>query len=204
MPRLGCWLLGTIGLASAAWAQTAQTVQGDGLSLPQFQGRVRLGMSVTDAPLAATDGASRISGASLLGDYYFDRTAPRDGDVAGFRATSGVYLGSRLGMWGATGAQGLSGAAFSVEAQSFGLASGTVGASNDAADGGAVPYFGLGYSGSSAKGGWGFSADLGLLALSPSSALRFGRSLGAGQSPEDTLREMRLSPVLQLGASYSF
>jgi len=55
-----------------------------------------------------------------------------------------------------------------------------------------------------AKGGWGFSADLGLLALNPASAVRFGRSLGAGQSLEDTLREMRLSPVLQLGASYSF
>ncbi|MCB2021328.1 MAG: hypothetical protein M9915_17085 [Rhizobacter sp.] len=200
MRRLGCWLLGTLGLASAAWAQP---VQGDGLSLPQLQGRVRLGMSATAAPLAPADGASRISGASLLGDYYFGRTELRDGDVAGFRATSGVFLGSRLGMWGGTGAQGLSSAAFSVETQTFGLASAAVGSSYDA-DGGAVPYFGLGYSGSSAKGGWGFSADLGLLALNPASAVRFGRSLGSGQSLEDTLREMRLSPVLQLGASYSF
>lgn len=201
MRRVSCWLLGTLGLASAAWAQT---VQGDGLSLPQLQGRVRLGMSVAAAPLASTDGAARISGASLLGDYYFGRTALHDGDVSGIRATSGVYLGSRLGMWGGTGAQGLSSAAFSVETQTFGLASAVIGPSNDTADSGAVPYFGLGYSGSSAKSGWGFSADLGLLALNPSGAVRFGRSLGAGQSLEDTLREMRLSPVLQLGASYSF
>ncbi len=201
MRRVSVWLLGILGFVSAAEAQTAH---GDGLSLPQFQARVRLGMSVTAAPLDTTESAPRLSSASLLGDYYFGRNALPDGDMTGFRATSGVFLGSRLGMWGGAGAQGLSSAAFSVETHQFSLASAGLGQPYDPADGGAVPYFGLGYSGSSAKSGWGFSADLGLLALNPSSAVRFGRSFSGGQSLEDTLREMRLSPVLQVGASYSF
>lgn len=200
MRRVIVWMLGTLGLASAA---CAQTVEGDGLSLPPFQARVRLGMSVASTPLDAGYGAPRLQGAGLLGDYYFARSAPVDGNVSGFRATSGVFLGSRYGMWSG-GAQGLNSAGLSVETHTFSLASNRLGQPYDAVDGGAVPYFGIGYSGWSAKSGWGFSADLGLLALNPSSAVRLGRSLGNAQSLEDTLREMRLSPTLQVGASYSF
>jgi hypothetical protein len=63
----------------------------------------------------------------------------------------------------------------------------------------AWPYLGIGYSDASLRGGWGFSADLGLAAQSFGAA----RSLGS-QSLDDTIRDMRLTPVLQLGVSYRF
>jgi hypothetical protein len=66
-----------------------------------------------------------------------------------------------------------------------------------------VPYVGIGYSGLKALratgGGWGFSADLGVMALQPRSAVRFGQ-----QPAYETLRELQFSPLLQVGASYSF
>ncbi|MEO8122938.1 MAG: hypothetical protein ABI633_02715 [Burkholderiales bacterium] len=197
------FLVGALGLATGA---TAQPVDGSGLSLPQFQGRIRLGMSVTAGPLDAAVGAesSRLSAASVFGDYYFARSAPQAGEASGFRATSGVFLGSRLGSWGGPELSAPGGSAFAIETHRFSLLSASALQSPDVADSGAVPYVGLGYSGSSAKGGWGFSADLGLMALNPGSVVRFGRNLGAGQSLDETLRDMRLSPMLQLGVSYSF
>jgi len=66
-----------------------------------------------------------------------------------------------------------------------------------------VPYFGFGYTGLPSKAGWGFSADLGVMALNPGSAVKLGRVFG-GQNLDDVLRDMRLSPLVQLGVSYSF
>lgn len=201
--RSAVWfLMGALGLACAA---KAQPVDGSGLAPPQFQGRVRLGMSVSANPLDAAVGteSSRLSAARVLGDYYFSIAAPQAGDASGFRATSGVFLGSRLGTWGGPDLS-LPGGGFTVETHRFSLSSASTLQSPDGADGGAVPYVGLGYSGSSAKGGWSFSADLGLMALNPGGVVRFGRNLGGGQTLEETLRDMRLSPLLQLGVSYSF
>lgn len=208
MRALLALLVGSLGLWAAppAWSDP---VQGDGLTieLPRLQGRVRLGIGAPapDAFNAGAGGEARLTGASLLGDYYFGgRQATRDGDLSGFRATTGLYVGSRSGLWG-----GLAGASpgtslISVDRHSYSLASSAW--TGDANDGGstAVPYLGLGYSGSSLKGGWGFSADFGLMALNPGSALRLGRSFGGGQSLDDLLRDLRLSPVVQLGVSYSF
>ena len=95
-------------------------------------------------------------------------------------------------------AAGISGRAFSVDRRavpSFALASADV--STDSA-----AYMGLGYSSLRTRGGWGFSADVGVMALSPSSVVKLGRS--GTQSLDDVLREMRLSPLLHLGVSYSF
>jgi hypothetical protein len=65
-----------------------------------------------------------------------------------------------------------------------------------------LPYLGIGYSGSSLRGGWGFSADLGVAAQNGGNQ-RLMRSL-MSQSLDDTLRELRFTPVLQLGVSYRF
>jgi hypothetical protein len=46
---------------------------------------------------------------------------------------------------------------------------------------------------------WGVSADLGLMAASPRSAVRLGQ-----QGLDDTLRELRLAPMLQFGVSYTY
>ena len=69
---------------------------------------------------------------------------------------------------------------------------------------GAVPYLGVGYTGLSGKAGWGFSADLGVMALNPGSAANLGRVFGNVQNLDDVLRDMRLSPLVQVGVSYSF
>lgn len=50
--------------------------------------------------------------------------------------------------------------------------------------------------------GWRIGADLGL-SLTPRSALRLG-AMGVETPLEDVVRELRLAPVLTLGASYSF
>ena len=67
-----------------------------------------------------------------------------------------------------------------------------------------LPYLGLGYTGLSLKGGWGITADLGLALENPSSAARAGRALFGNQGFDQALREVRLSPVLQVGVSYAF
>lgn len=201
------FVVGALGLAAVTGGAWAQTADGSGLSLPQFQGRVRLGISAPSGALdtAAGTEAPRLGGASVLGDYYFARFEPLPGQASGFRATSGVFLGSRLGLWGGPALTASGGNVLMVETHRFSLLTAPALRSADAADGGAVPYLGLGYSSASLKGGWGFSADLGLMALNPGGIVGFGRGLGAGgPSLEDTLRDMRLSPVLQLGVSYSF
>jgi hypothetical protein len=64
-----------------------------------------------------------------------------------------------------------------------------------------LPYLGVGYTGLSPRGGWSFNADLGLMSLNPGNAGKLGRVFGGGQSLDDTVRDMRWSPVVQLGVS---
>lgn len=64
------------------------------------------------------------------------------------------------------------------------------------------PYLGLGYSGQALKGGWGFSADLGL-ALN-AGGTRLGRAVFGAESLDTAVRELRLSPVMQVGLRYAF
>ena len=45
---------------------------------------------------------------------------------------------------------------------------------------------------------------VGLMALNAGSAVRFGRLLSGTQSVDELVRDLRLTPVLQLGVSYSF
>jgi hypothetical protein len=74
----------------------------------------------------------------------------------------------------------------------------------DSAELGTAPYLGIGYTGMSIKGGLSFSADVGVAAMNPGPGLRFGRVVSGAQSFDDMLRELRLTPVIQLGVSYSF
>jgi hypothetical protein len=67
-----------------------------------------------------------------------------------------------------------------------------------------LPYVGFGYSGIHAKSGWGFWADVGLVAQSPGNVLGFGRVVSGAQSLDDMVRDLRLSPLVQLGVNYSF
>lgn len=201
------WLLAvwTMAASTSAWAAPDEG-EGLKLQLPSLQGRVLLGMSSPQPDAWSLSGQvsdARLAGASVLGDYYFrGRYATRDGDSGGFRATTGLYLGSRANLWGASLAPASYASALSIERHSFSLASAA--RTSDGDDSTAVPYLGLGYSGVSLKGSFSYSADFGLMALNPGSALRFGRTFGSGQSLDDLMRDLKLSPVLQLGVSYSF
>jgi hypothetical protein len=207
-------------LALAA-ASTAFATEGEGLTTaPRWQGRILLGTAASNSllgnagssaekSLLAPNG-SAVRSVSVMGDYYFGSHAlgRSAGSAAvgliggGFRATSGLLVGPRSASYASLGAVGLTtnSRKFSVDLRS---ASWPL-ADQAASEANAVPYLGLGYTGVSVKGGWGFSADVGVMALNPSSAVKLGRVLGGGQSLDDALREMRVSPVLQLGVSYSF
>jgi hypothetical protein len=193
--------------ATGAWA-----VEGDGLTpsghlWPRWQGRLSLG---TITPLLRQDHLNadarglKVTGRRLLGDYAFSRSLHRLGDGGGLRATSGVLVGSRSATLLSTAAgTGLTGRAFSADRRQLGSFGWTNNA-DMAGDPGAVPYVGVGYTGLSSSGSWGFSADLGVMALDPNSAVKLGRVFSGNQSLDDVLREMRLSPLVQLGVSYSF
>ncbi len=164
----------------------------------RFQGR----FAYVAAPAWRSDLASpatsglKISGASLMGDVYL---ASRPGGV---RATSGLFLGARGGLWGSPSSAS-PGARFGVDGRVFSASSALPGL-DPAGDNATLPYLGVGWSSLSSRGGWSFSADLGLVSLAPGNAARLGRVFGGGQSLDDVVRDMRLAPVVQLGVSYSF
>lgn len=204
--RSACWLTAaalTMSTGGSAWAV------GDGLmpsatSLwPRWQGRLALG---TYSPTAHPDAMNidspglKISGASLLGDYYFSRTLTGLGSASGFRATSGLFIGTRYtSLLLGTPSASLGGRPFNVNHRTVDVwgMSNTADSNGDQA---AVPYVGLGYTRLAGRDGWGFSADLGVMALKPGSTVK----LGHGASQDNALRDMRLSPLLQLGVTYSF
>jgi len=175
------------------------TAAADSVGWSRWQGRVSL---VTGAPswradLATVDGPGpKFGAARVLGDYYFVQKDYGPGAAAGFRATSGLIVGSRAAPWSPAPSLGAAGTGISIERRSLAAAS--------AADSGTVPYLGLGWSGASLRSGWAFSADLGVMSLNPGGAVKFGRVLGNLQNLDDVVRELRLAPVLQLGVSYSF
>jgi hypothetical protein len=196
-------------LLSFTAATSALATEGEGLTTaPRWQGRILLGNAAPALDKwTAANGGSTVRSLSVLGDYYFgsrlnNRAAlgtPSETRGGGFRATSGLLLGQRSGAYPLLNVGG-SGRKFNVDLRSETLPL----TEPAAAESNAVPYLGLGYTGSSIKGGWGFSADVGVMALNPGSAVKLGRVVGGGQSLDDVLREMRVSPVLQLGVSYSF
>jgi len=182
----------------------AQADQGDGL-MPnadalrwsRWQGRMAIGTlsPVWRAELGGPDRQGlKPRSLSLMGDYLFARSMAADGSATVFRATSGLVLGPRPTLWiGQPGA--LTTGAFGVEQHAVG---------DPAADSSALPYLGVGYSGLSGRGGWSFSADFGLVARAGNNVVRLGRVLGGAQGLDDMVRDLRLAPVMQLGASYSF
>ena len=214
---------GTLAAAPAAAddATQASVTEGSGLRAPgeapwpRWQGR--LGLTTTLPLHSAGPTARRDSGLdlalptetrslSLLGDYYFaqqnDLSSP-GGYGGGFRATGGVLLGNRAALGSALPAAGPAslGGGFNLERRHVGY--GSLSGAGDAGDLGGVPYVGVGYTGlrslRGTGGGWAFSADLGVMALQPSSAFRLGQ-----QAISDTLRDLQFSPLLQVGVSYSF
>lgn len=202
--RSSTWLL-ALGLVAATDALAdgqGIRVDAERLDWPRWQARLQLNAEFyaagTASGLAILQAAPRARSGSLFGDYYVAH--PRLGDAGGLRLTSGVVVGQRGSLFGPGSPANLEpGFATAV---THNLA--PVAASPDAGADTTLtwPYLGVGYSGSSLRGGWGFSADLGLAAQNPG-AVRLGRALGS-QALDELVRDMRLTPVLQLGVSYRF
>lgn len=183
----------------------------DGLSAsdgtwPRWQARLWVGAS-TGGVFGTPEGSGRVAGASLMGDYYFGSLGSGL-RVQGFRATSGLLVGSLSSPFSAASATGVSlNGAGGLRGWGWGMAGTSLpgDAGPDSGEGSAMPYVGLGYSSLSGAGGWGFSADLGVVAQNPAGALRMGRALfGPARGLEDAVRQMRLAPVLQFGVRYAF
>ena len=201
-----------ITLSAASFVPLAAMAGGEGLSTDadrvpwaRFQGRISYAAAapVAATPLAPSDGTGlQVQGMSLMGDVYFGGSRTSAG---GFRATSGLIYGSRISLAGMSAMVPASGLV-NVDRRVFGATpTGPSYATDPANDSsGTLPYIGVGYSSLAARSGWSFSADLGLVSLAPSNAVRFGRVFGGSQNLDDVVRDMKLTPVIQLGASYSF
>ena len=194
--------LGLLAATPAAWSQS-------GLRLPNApepretvwpQWQARMGLATT---ASAIDPVSlwHASAGQLLGDYYWNGLPPAGGrHSGGFRATGGLLLGQRslaLGTPTLSSSQGVGLTLSRIARPSTGLGEAM------SEPWSAAPYVGIGYSGISIRGGWGFTADVGLAGTAGGLRTRREATFGT-QGAEDLLRELRLTPVLQVGASYAF
>jgi hypothetical protein len=187
-----CFSLSLAALVSGTQAGQGLTAPPAEALWPQWQAR----FSVQSAGLSALAGtalldqsAASVKGAALLGDYYFARPA-----LGGFRASGGLMTGP-LGS-----APWLSAAA----GDRVDLAVNRVGSpllTSNADSVATVPYLGVGYTGATWRHGPAITADVGLVAEHLGG---LGRAVFGNQGFESGMRELRLSPVLQLGVRYNF
>jgi hypothetical protein len=185
---------------SAALAQGGLRL-GDDASQPAAwpHWQARFGVAATASVI---DAGTRwqLSAGQLLGDYYWSGLRPAGIGSGGFRATSGLLLGQRSLALGTPALASGQGVGLTLS-RTVRLAVGPGDALLEPWS--VVPYVGVGYSGIAARGGWGFTADVGLAGTTGGLRARRDGTLGA-QSVDDLLRELRLTPVLQFGASYAF
>ena len=181
-----CMALGSM----AAQAEGGLRVAPEQAPWPRWQARIGMDQAAPwRGDLAPAD--SGLRSMKLLGDVYLSGPGFGAGQVVGgLRATGGLLLGSRSPLLGASP----NGAPLSLSVTQSLL---TPVRGEEASDVPPVGYLGIGYSSLSLRGGWGFSADLGVMT-------------GTGLRPpetrnlDDAVRELRLRPVLQLGVSYAF
>lgn len=193
----------TAGAAPRGPAAATDAIDGSGnqASWSAWQGRLSLGSSLATWQIGTPLASDVRRSASLMGDYYFGRSLAGIGSVGGFRATSGLIFGPR-GLL-ATGQPTFAAGSGLSLGSALPVASRTLAVNDSGGDFATLPYLGLGYTGLSARSHWSFSADLGWVAQSPGGALRLGRG-GAGASLDDLVRELRVTPLFQLGVSYAF
>ena len=195
-------------VAACLAAGAGHAAAGQGLAVdaddfgPRWQARLQLTADASPAASLSDQlrsfSPARTRSAAVFGDYYLAQ--PWLGDAGGLRVTSGLLTGQRGAVLGPSAAAQLGS---NVSASVSRLPGGAPGGGDNPGEPNLTwPYLGIGYSGSSLRGGWGFSADLGLAAQNPS-VIRLGRAtMSAGF--DDWVREMRLTPLVQLGVSYKF
>jgi hypothetical protein len=201
--RTSTWMLcGALTIASP-WVTAAELEGSATEAIPwaRWQGRLSLALPAASPwQLGNESSAQKSRSASLMGDYYFSRSLVGPKQLGGFRATSGLIFGSRSAAVSSAPALA-GGSGFNASSRKYAATGGAGDAPNDSST---LPYLGVGYTNLSVRSGWGFSADLGLLGQSAGSSVRFGRSFNASPSLDDAVRELRMTPLLQLGVSYAF
>lgn len=200
-PRL-MWMPLLLAVGAAA-AEGGLSVSVDETPWPRWQARLGLAASPMMRGDFEAAAGQQLHGAKLLGDYYFSGPGFGEGRVAGgFRATSGVMVGTRGSLVGMPTLGAPRGISLTVSRSAL---SGSNAVTDGSEPMGTAPYFGLGYTSLSARGGWGFSADIGLLAVNQGNGLRVDSTDTANtRSFDDVMRDLRLTPMVQLGVSYSF
>lgn len=216
--RSACWaalagLACLIGAGSASGAPP-RAFDGPGLSADAvnwspWQGRVnygsalplwRSGLGGFESGGFAVKRIPSLTRLDLLGDYFFAPSLASSSGIGGFRATSGIIIGTRsqLSISQSSLPDGLFGTSNRL------LRSSALPYSADAGvEPATSPYVGVGYTGPAEPGGWSFSADLGLIGSGANNAA--SRLFGSGQrNLDDSSRDMRLTPLLQIGVLYSF
>jgi hypothetical protein len=192
-----------LAVALTAQASTGLATPTADMLWPQWQARITVqtaaaqrlpgfGLSALSPRLGSRESAGAqggVQGAAVLGDYTFARLF-----FGSFRASGGLMMGTQGGAPGITSLAGPSNAAVGSSVL-FGA-----GTASGVASDNTVPYLGLGFSGAAWHNSLSVMADLGLVSGRPSAA----RALFGNQGAENALREMRLSPVLQVGVRYSF
>lgn len=195
--------LRSLGLNLALWVLPVAALAAQGLVAPTAdalwpQWRARIAVqtaAVTPISLAQPlDNAAPqrgLQGGSVLGDYNF--ASPAFGT---FRASGGV-------MFGAQGGTSLLAAAAGPRLGLSVYASGNpqpAGSETPAA----MAYLGFGFSGAAWRQTLSITADVGMVAGHPGAAGSVGRAIFGNQGMDSALRELRLSPMLQLGMRYNF
>lgn len=197
------WMVCLLVAAAAAQAQNGLRVGSDAVgqeaAWPRWQ--ARFGLSSTTSVLDASN-RWQLSTGQLLGDYYWSGLRPVGvGRSGGFRATSGLLLGPRALALGTPAMGPIQGPGLTLSYSARWLPN--PGDSVSSEPWSALPYVAVGYSGLSLGGGWGFTADLGLIGTTGGLRARRDGTLGT-QGVDELLRELRLMPVLRFGAAYAF
>ncbi len=163
---------------------------------PQWQARVAL-YTATTVPISLThplDGGMPQrywQGGSVVGDFFFARPT-----FGSFRAVGGVVFGAQGGLPLLTVSAGPRlGLSVQGIAQATHVGVDTIGA---------LPYLGLGFSSGVWSNTLSVSADVGFVAERPGAAAGLGRALLGNQALDGAVRELRMSPLLQLGVHYRF
>ena len=163
---------------------------------PQWQARIAV-QTASVSPLALSrllDGnaARGVQGGAVLGDYYFAKPS-----FGSFRASGGLLMGA---MGGTPWASMTAGSRVDLALNNGAALPLAAGAELP----GTVPYLGLGFTGAPWRGALSITADLGMVAERPGAATGVGRAIFGSQALDGAVRELRLSPVFQLGVRYTF
>ena len=197
-------LVAAAPLVAGASDGSGLTLNADSLPSARWQGRTSFEVQT---PLLRSDlGGAQSTGlqvrsVSLMSDYFLTRSLIGAGTLGGLYTTGGLILNSAARSGGPTPLGGQPGL---LVRRTAGPGAALLGSDLPTDSSATVPYLGVGYAGLSVKGGWSFSADLGLVALAPGNVVKFGRVFTGNQGLDDLTRELRFAPVMQMWISYSF